>query len=544
MRETRHEKLQLLVLADLHLCAGETSSRLLKKFYPAGWSEETVGWARKNITKLLSFIAETRIDSPPDHVIVLGDLTNRGFREEFVAAKTVLLEFQDRLLVSRGEEEQRNGCLKSSLFTIIPGNHDLSVGTRTDLGCLIDIIFGVLASILYRILPSSVKDKRMRKLLSLFDDFFGETIEGQNMRPSRYPVTFGTYEKFIDNTNVRLVPMNSCVPLPVTASNACGSIDDSQLARLTGLNGSVGEVEPFRLVLMHHYPMAIPLHDNDNLRKRQDMNDSSHVVSRIYQPKTVAMILAGHRHADFIWSNSTSVPGVEFCMPVVAVRTAAHYMPGSSNMRFCILQLEGRDLSHCSFEQTHVSVDYYAWKPGGGCRKESSDGYGYWVDPRLYDNNIKQALYSVQNVRNKFMGKIESFIDFTGSNAVCYADMGIFEAHSGDDRTCIEASRWGIIIHGIMADPCKVLLHVAKAGQTQNSLGTKRVTLSLTHVRGTPEVLVELGTRPIWVSVGTVDVRCVAVVDEFDHNTPIGLKFRSQNGVGEVVINCVCISRI
>lgn len=507
---------------------------------------ETAGWASTNIARLLKFICEAEKKRPPDHVIILGDLTTRGLTEEFELAKATLVDFQNRLLATR-DLEVPDGELSPDIYTVIPGNHDLTTLTRSFGGSVIDSLHGCWWRAVSKLSRPKGNTRRMSNCLKEFDRHFGETIRDGHWQPSRRSQEFGSYSKLLTGTNIQLLPLNTCLPLPVTALgwNARGRLDSSQLQALASHSaddGVLGSVEPFRIALMHHFPMALPIGD-DTLRTFQDIDGASHILNLAYRGSQVAMILSGHRHADFIWKNSTSVPGITRCMPVVSVGTRTHEDPDTHNLQFCVIQLESRDLSSCDFEHTLVTIEYYVWAPAVGCRRESQEEL--CIDPSCYKELRARGSRAVRDMRCQKGATIESLIDLSGSLAIDAVEQGIVESvDMDDDQACLEASRFGLIVHKIGRVPTDLVFHLDKAPYGGSMSETKEVSLSHSAVAGQPQVRINRGPKRQWSAVTTDVGVCSTPVDDLAKDCDIRISLRSEKELGEVVLHCVCVSKI
>lgn len=233
----------------------------------------------------------------PDHIIITGDLTRIGKKEEFKKAKSCLLELQASINTGRPYNHKNttndstredflpnNGPLDPDLFTIIPGNHDVVFKGR--------------------------KGGRYSKL-GLFMTYFGETIGKCNKNDFRKPHELFPVIKELDK-DILIIGINSNRNISVLLPfwNAKGKIDKNQLKKFSESINSSKVV----IVALHHHVLPLPYHPEGTLPlATPDVAESSLILKnaaqflRICFEFKVNLILHGHKHKSFLWENNPKV---------------------------------------------------------------------------------------------------------------------------------------------------------------------------------------------------------------------------------------------
>jgi 3',5'-cyclic AMP phosphodiesterase CpdA len=180
----------------------------------------------------------------PDHIAVMGDLTNIALPTEFPQALAWL-----RTLGA------------PSQVSVIPGNHDAYVE-----------------------LP-------MRPTLGLWDSYT-RPDEGTDESETEYPWVRV-------RERVALVGVSTAIPtLPFLAT---GRVGESQLARLRDALVELGERGCFRVVLIHHPPL-------DDLTKWRKRLVDSAAFARVIEQAGAELVLHGHTHrATVAWMRGRGV---------------------------------------------------------------------------------------------------------------------------------------------------------------------------------------------------------------------------------------------
>ena len=326
VKRSHLDRVRILVLSDLHYA---TDTGKWEEVFATEGTRETAAYSFTNIERLLGFILNV-VKRELDHVIILGDLTLLGSRDDFKLAKEDLLRFQEELKNEGITINAAEGELDPAMFTIIPGNHDLNEPTVGKWTRRRRMVTGGMRSLISRVTKKPIvappsSPEKMSELLQLFREYFGETLWDRNQESKQ----FGSLEKILRHTNVSLVPLNSCVPAPVhlLGINARGRIDQDQRVKYTEL-GRNGNGPRLRIALAHHFPLPIPVKRDSLTEPSLELEDASDVIHSLYGGAKFAAFLCGHKHSDFIWCNIAGVPKVDRCMPIICVGT--HYLSGTS----------------------------------------------------------------------------------------------------------------------------------------------------------------------------------------------------------------------
>jgi 3',5'-cyclic AMP phosphodiesterase CpdA len=283
--EIRENGLRIAWLSDLHLAAENDPQpgkfNWFQRHNPLRyWAQN---WMRFKGTPLSQHFAEQNLKEilnqikilKPGHILVTGDLTNYARGGQFQAAYDLFLETQDTI------KEKRGKTLDPTLWTILPGNHDITTegalgGARSNLG----MFFGI----------------------------FGETFEPKPARGD-YEKAFPLVKKLPGSRSdsfVRLIGLDSNVEYPVwvVGINASGCIDAGQMSRLTDTLDETGPA--ITLVTLHHHPIVVPelaseLQDYFLALKDSDGNR----LIKLCAAQRVSAILHGHYHSYSSWSGLT-----------------------------------------------------------------------------------------------------------------------------------------------------------------------------------------------------------------------------------------------
>ena len=225
----------LVHLSDLHItspCGAGPRSYLNKR--ASGWLSWKLRRHRRYRREVLERLLADLESSPPDHVVITGDLTNLSLEQEFHGALPWL---------------QRFGT--PSTVTVVPGNHDsyVSVSSQESWD---------------NWLPYMSPDAD--RGLGLSPEFPFVRVRGP----------------------VALIGLSSAVPTPLF--DATGRLGASQLSRLEPLLGSLGEQGLCRVILIHHPPVNPPLK-----RHRHRLRDSA-ALGAVLQRQGAELVLHGHLH--------------------------------------------------------------------------------------------------------------------------------------------------------------------------------------------------------------------------------------------------------
>ena len=193
----------------------------------------------------------------PDHMVVTGDLTHIGTPRESAEAATWLQEVS---------------ALHS--LTLIPGNHDCYIAAP------------------------------WQKTLGLWSDYMaGDGGGTAGSAPGLFPA-------LRRRGPVAIIGLSSAVPSPPFF--ASGTLGTAQLQELKRLLGQAGRDGLFRLVLVHHPPVAALLD------RRRGLTDASG-LQQVLKRAGAELILHGHSHC---WMQ-TSVPGPRTEIPALGIPSAS-----------------------------------------------------------------------------------------------------------------------------------------------------------------------------------------------------------------------------
>jgi 3',5'-cyclic AMP phosphodiesterase CpdA len=184
----------------------------------------------------------------PDHIVVTGDLVNIGLPQELKAALAWL-----------------HGLGAPEHVTVIPGNHDIYCHLTNDVGT-----------------------GRWSPYMS--SNAQGSTYAGD----ATYP-----FVRIIGE--VALIGVNSALPTPPLI--AWGEVGAAQRDRLAAILGRLGLAGLFRLLLIHHPPLA---GQSDRLRGLKDAAELECVLAR----HGAELVIHGHHHHNMFlqrqWANGVA----------------------------------------------------------------------------------------------------------------------------------------------------------------------------------------------------------------------------------------------
>jgi 3',5'-cyclic AMP phosphodiesterase CpdA len=216
---------------------------------------------RKHVHRkdVLAALTTDLVAAAPDHVAVVGDLTNISLPAEFPPA----LEWLQGL----GDPDR---------VSVVPGNHDTYVALPWE---------GTIA--LWR-----------------------SYMRGDDQPDGRTPRGAEDYPWVRVRDSVAVIGVSTAVPtLPFLAT---GIVGKAQLARLEALLLEHGRAGRFRVVLIHHPPI-------DGLTKWRKRLTDSRAFARVIARAGAELILHGHTHEATI----ASLVGPEAPVPVVGVTSAS-----------------------------------------------------------------------------------------------------------------------------------------------------------------------------------------------------------------------------
>jgi 3',5'-cyclic-AMP phosphodiesterase len=273
----REGGLRIAWLSDLHVAAPDETrpslgivKRCARWFMWQKGTPLTAHFPLRNMETILDRVKELK----PDHILVTGDLTDFAQRSQFESVSNRFLSVQTAI-----RDGNIIGDLDPSLWTILPGNHDV---TDEESG-----------------------DDPVRPTLARFFHFFARTfgLDPGASYGTAFPLTKSLRGK--DGAlSVRLIGLDSTVIWPVWAVgiNARGRIDPIQL---NSLNKKLNEQAQgaITLIALHHHPIVVP----DLLPAMQDyflsLNESDgRQLVQAAANLGVSAILHGHFHRFSSWS--------------------------------------------------------------------------------------------------------------------------------------------------------------------------------------------------------------------------------------------------
>jgi 3',5'-cyclic AMP phosphodiesterase CpdA len=212
---------------------------------------------REHRREVLAALVQDVHSRGPDHVVITGDLTHIGTPRECAEAATWLQEV-------------------SALhpLTLIPGNHDRYIAAPWE------------------------------KTLGLWGDFMAGDERGTP------ELARGLFPALRRRGPLAIIGLSSAVPSPPFF--ASGTLGTAQLHELERLLGQAGRDGLFRLVLVHHPPVAALL---DRRRRLTDASGLQQVLKRA----GAELILHGHSHC---WMQ-TSVSGPRTEIPALGIPSAS-----------------------------------------------------------------------------------------------------------------------------------------------------------------------------------------------------------------------------
>jgi 3',5'-cyclic AMP phosphodiesterase CpdA len=254
----------LAQIADPHVAPlprptiGELSSKRL-----LGYLSWCVRRKHVHTAKVLDALTSDLLAAKPDHIAVVGDLTNIALPREFPAALAWLRRLGDPTLVS-----------------VIPGNHDTYVAQPRDRGL-------------------ALWDEYTTSDAGILDPM---AVAGRPQHVS-YPWVRVRHD-------IAIVGVSTAIAtLPFLAT---GEVGTNQLRRLRDALLTLEKRGLFRVVLIHHPPL-------DELTKHRKRLVDSTAFARVIEEVGAELILHGHTHkATVAWMR-----GAGAAVPVVATTSAS-----------------------------------------------------------------------------------------------------------------------------------------------------------------------------------------------------------------------------
>lgn len=176
----------------------------------------------------------------PDHIAVTGDLVNIALPGEYEAARAWL----ERL----GPPDK---------VSVVPGNHDIYTRLNRDPGC----------------------------------GRWADYMQSDPDRASSWTVQGALFPYVRRRGSLAIIGVNSAVPTPPFV--AAGMVGTAQLSRLRRLLDRLAAEGAFRVVLIHHPPLA---GQAPPLRALRDAD----VLERVLTDHGAELVLHGHNHRDML----------------------------------------------------------------------------------------------------------------------------------------------------------------------------------------------------------------------------------------------------
>ncbi len=258
----RHDAFCLAHLSDLHLASplvlavGDVFTKRLVGYL--SWQLRRRHIHRSDVLRVLT---ADMLAARPDHIAVTGDIVNISLAAEFRAAA--------EWLAALGPADR---------VSVVPGNHDAYVRGTWE---------GAWSA--WRIYMSS--------------DDAAESNGAQPGKDGRFP--------FVRRRGpVALVGLSSAIPS--APGYALGRVGDAQLAAVERLLRGLGEAGAFRILLIHHPPIA------GRGQRRQRLLDAD-AFAGVLARAGGEMVLHGHNH----FARFYDLPGRDGPVPVVGVASAS-----------------------------------------------------------------------------------------------------------------------------------------------------------------------------------------------------------------------------
>lgn len=288
------EEFRIVHISDLHF-TGRPLTEVNKPFWKLFHLDNI---SVDNLKLLLNDIAAQK----PNHVVVTGDVTNTAHPDEFAKAKNWLLQLQMACGVTGiGHDE-----LDPGFVTVVPGNHDVS-----------------------RKPGWWSRRKAETSRLREFIRFFGSTLAINEANTYDIAAGFPAHKTLFGCVDIFALNSTLDVPVHVIGVNSVGEIGYDQRLRLHTLIERVSTEGRFRIVLLHHHPLTIP-YKPDQWDQFLVMRDARELLRTCFD-KRIHLVLHGHKHIPFVWSNEV-IPELDppHKMVVIAAGSPTFERPGSS----------------------------------------------------------------------------------------------------------------------------------------------------------------------------------------------------------------------
>lgn len=263
---TASARITLAHLSDLHMpTAGMPSPYHWTIKRSLGYINWQTGRKRAFNKDAVDLLVADMHKRSPDHIAVTGDLVNFGLPGELEAAA--------HWLKALGPADK---------ISVVPGNHDIYVPLRSDPGVA-------------------------RWIDYMHSDAFGLAIPGaDNALPPAGGDIRDAFPYVRRIGNIAMIGVNSSLPMPPFI--AAGELGADQLQRLEIVLNRLREDGFFRLVLIHHPPLAKLANRRRGLRDADRLAD---VLKRF----GADLILHGHNHTNQV----ATAEGPDRPIPIVGI---------------------------------------------------------------------------------------------------------------------------------------------------------------------------------------------------------------------------------
>jgi len=353
MKKSALGELYLLHLSDLHIAPESLlKNRKVPSFEKKFWGvflqrrtrTDTANWSEFNLNRIISAFNSFKIKI--DHVVITGDCVTCGLEEEFKRVRKLLLDLQDNIFNSQSDE------LNARLFSIIPGNHDVStkkksINLLTFLKIFLSLPFG-RPGIVYKILKITHTFKRS---YSLFREYFGNLYSGIDF----LDLKDGIYCKKLNGTNINIIHLITSTKIPVhfVSQNALGEVSERQLNLLSSMDKG-----GFNILIMHHNPL--PYACIDFSIPYVELINSHNLFGSLLLNQRINLILCGHAHTPYIWQNArlpSTAPALyqRYDIPMIMSGASTQGEVGKP-LYVPIYKIETADKNNIRFENSNIVV--------------------------------------------------------------------------------------------------------------------------------------------------------------------------------------------
>jgi hypothetical protein len=295
-------------------------------------------FAMLNLQSILERLVELKVH----HVLITGDITMLALPEQFKNAHDAFLNAQGSLL-----KDHPGPKLSPKLWTILPGNHDVS---------------------------GSSSNPELK--LSEFFDAFEDCYKAQEYQCEFPTHTFVEVAGSKSGLRVELIGMDSTgsKPVQIIGPNAKGQISDKQMKRLSEILLQQPSPRTLRLVALHHHLVNIPYVKSELEEEFMELEESaSRKLLNLSCDYGIHGILHGHFHAYSPWFAPIGVPGkISGSLPIIGAPCGTLDSPGRK-----VQFLELREILRNSAEGPRPALLLYQQS------REGDKGNTRWIEQAL-----------------------------------------------------------------------------------------------------------------------------------------------------------------